>query len=155
MAILEPPPPPPDLIKNSQGNFFVYAYVFDRSRFPAYAEHIPTGGVQWIPELMVSKAAAHLGMSGRYGHPSVLPVPLQAIRDVLAPDQPMPCDSLSAPHFLIYADYKIPAPGQGVVMPKLRNYVAEADPEKLRKFEEAFGVEGERPRWYCTRTWRQ
>ena len=149
MAIPDPPPPPPDLIQTSEGNYFVYAYHTYLPAY-AYAEHIPTGGAQWFPDLMHGKATARLGMSYRYQCPQILPVPLPALRDWLAPGQPMPSDSLHAPHLLIYADYKAVAPDLGVSVPRLRNWVANGDPERLRKFEQAFRVEGGPPRWYAT-----
>ena len=41
-----PPSSAPDPTPNRKGNSFVYAFIFNCSRNPTYAEHIPVGGAQ-------------------------------------------------------------------------------------------------------------
>ena len=84
-----------------------------------------------------------------------MPVLLAVIRDFLVRGQPMPRTLPTAPFFIIYADYKGVDPELGIKEPKLRKLVSEADPEKLRKFEAAFGVDGTPPQWYATRRRRR
>ena len=104
---------------------------------------------------MVCRAAVRLGLGHSNQCPRAVPVPLAVIRDFLAPGQPMPRSLPTAPFFIIYADYKGVVPQLGIKEPKLRNLVSDADPERLRKFEAAFGVDGTPPQWYATRRRRR
>ena len=151
MTTADPPLPPAELVKKSKGNYFIYGYKFTRDECPSYSDHIPNTDTQKMPhESMVIEAGKFLDMDV---FPEVLVVSEPSIvQKFYENGGSAPHGRVDFPHFIIYAKYITPCLRKNVDKPRMQNCVAGADPEKLAKFEDAFGIRGKTPMWYATET---
>ena len=148
MTTADPPLPPAELVKKSKGNYFIYGYKFTRDECPSYSDHIPNTDTQKMPHVsMVIEAGKYLDMDVS---PDVQVTSAPFVQKFYADGGSAPDGWVDFPHFIIYAKYITPCLRKNVDKPRMQNCVAGADPEKLAKFEEAFGIRDKTPMWYAT-----